>query len=134
MVKNLLNTVIVSLVCFSAITFSGCEKTEGCTDPLSENYDPSAELENNTCITQRQKFIGLYDADESCNGTGVNSFFSEVRKANDNLTDILLFNFADNYVNPVRATVNRTTFIIEKQDPDATGIWVYGDGSIAGNA
>jgi hypothetical protein len=133
MVRNILNTLIISLFCFSAVAFSGCEKTEGCTDPLSENYDPSAELENNTCITQRQKFIGLYGAAESCNGTGLNSFFSEVRRANDNLTDILIFSFADSFVNPVRATVNKTTFVIEKQYPDPTGIWVYGNGSIAGN-
>jgi hypothetical protein len=133
MVKNLRLTVLVVMSCFSAIAFSGCEKTEGCTDPLSENYDPSAELENNTCITQRQKFLGLYSADENCNITLHHTFFSEVRKANDNLTDILFFNFANSYVNPVRATVNKTTFIIEKQDPDATGLSVSGNGSIAGN-
>ncbi len=121
------------MVILSSFLFSGCDKKQGCTDPLAENYDPSAEIENATCITQRQKFLGLYDAQEQCIITNTNAFFSEVRKANDNLTDILIFNFNNTYINPVRATVNRTTFVIDRQDPDGTGHAIQGEGSIQGN-
>ncbi len=133
MVKSSYFFIVGSLIFSCAVLFSGCEKSEGCTDPTAENFDPSAEIENSTCITQRQKFKGLFDSQELCNLTGGNTFFSEVRAANDNLTDILIFNFANTFVNPVRATINRTTFVIDRQDPDGSGKYISGNGSIAGN-
>jgi hypothetical protein len=133
MIKNIQKAFLVTLL--FGLTLTGCEKKEGCTDPLAENFDPSAELENATCITQRQKFLGLFSSIESSNNPNNPSqtFYSEVRAANDNLTDILFFNFNNRFINPVRALVNRTTFTIDLQDPDGTGLYITGSGSIAGN-
>lgn len=133
MIKNIQKAFLSTLI--FGLTLTGCEKKEGCTDPLAENFDPSAELENATCITQRQKFLGLFNSIESSNNPNNPSqtFYSEVRAANDNLTDILFFNFNNRFINPVRALVNRTTFTIDIQDPDGTGHYITGSGSIAGN-
>ncbi|MFM2285339.1 MAG: hypothetical protein RLZZ543_836 [Bacteroidota bacterium] len=133
MIKSIYKAFLGTII--FAITLSSCEQSEGCTDPLAENFDPSAEIENATCITQRQKFLGLFNSIESSNNPNnpSQSFFSEVRSANDNLTDILFFNFNNRFVNPVRALVNRTTFTIDLQDPDGSGLYISGSGSIAGN-
>jgi hypothetical protein len=114
---------------------TSCTKTEGCTDPTAENYDPEAELENNTCVTQRQKFLGLYLANGLCSlgsGSQQQGYYVEVRKSNQNLYDILLFNVGNLFNNPVVATVNRTLITIERQDPDAVGRYISGTGSIVG--
>jgi hypothetical protein len=126
--------IFASALIISSISFStSCTKTEGCTDPTAENYDPEAELENNTCVTQRQKFLGLFLADGLCsNGSQSQGYFVEVRKSNQNLDDILLFNVGNNFTNPVIALVSRNQIIIDRQDPDAIGRYISGSGSIIG--
>jgi hypothetical protein len=121
--------LIISSLSFSA----SCTKTEGCTDPTAENYDPEAELENNTCVTQRQKFLGLFLANGLCSsGSQPQGYFVEVRKSNQNLDDILLFNVGNIFTNPVVAIVSQNQITIERQDPDAVGRYISGNGSIIG--
>lgn len=113
--------------------FVSCNKKQGCTDPIAENYDDQAEVDDESCISPRKKFVGLYNSNETCNITPAQTFSTEVREANDNLTDILIYNLANLFELPVRATINQSTFVIEKQYPDGTGRTVKGNGSIAGN-
>jgi hypothetical protein len=40
---------------------TGCQKKRGCTDTYSDNFDPEAELDDDTCIPTRLKFVGEYD-------------------------------------------------------------------------
>lgn len=47
------------------ILHTGCDPRRGCTDPYSDNYDPEAGEDDDTCIPTRMKFVGEYD----CNGT-----------------------------------------------------------------
>ncbi len=42
--------LFISLTLIGTITFTSCSKKEGCTDPSSINYDPSAEKDNGTCL------------------------------------------------------------------------------------
>jgi hypothetical protein len=116
-----------------ALTFVSCNKKPGCTDPNSENYDDQAEVDDESCISQRKKYVGIYNSYETCGGTPVENFYCDVREANDNLTDILIYNLANLFELPVRATISQSTFVIEKQYPDQTGRSVEGNGSIAGN-
>ena len=115
------------------LTFVSCNKKPGCTNPNSENYDDQAEVDDASCISPRKKYVGQYNSNETCNITPAQTFFTEVREANDNLTDILIYNLANLFELPVRATINQSTFVIEKQYPDGTGRTVEGNGSIAGN-
>jgi hypothetical protein len=133
--KKILKLLAFALVISTVSLNTSCTKTEGCTDPTAENYDPEAELENNTCVTQRQKFLGLYLANGLCSsgaGNQTQGYFVEIRKSNQNLEDILLFNVGNLFQNPVVATVNRSQITIDRQDPDATGRYISGTGSIVG--
>lgn len=116
-----------------SLTFISCNKKPGCTDPIAENYDDQAEVDDASCVSPRKKYVGIYNSYETCNTTPAQNFNTEVREANDNLTDILIYNLANIFALPVRATVSQSTFIIEKQYPDQTGFSVTGNGSIAGN-
>jgi hypothetical protein len=116
-----------------SLTFISCNKKPGCTDPIAENYDDQAEVDDESCISPRKKYVGQYNSFEQCNTTPSQNFFTDVREANDNLTDILIYNFANLYGFPVRATISQSTFVIEEQDPDGSGRLVSGNGSIAGN-
>jgi len=44
--KNLLSLTSFLIL---ALFLSGCGKTEGCTDPASTNFDPTAHVDNGTC-------------------------------------------------------------------------------------
>ena len=116
-----------------SLTFISCNKKPGCTDPIAENYDDQAEVDDESCISPRKKYVGQYNSNETCNTTPAQNYYTDVREANDNLTDILIYNFANLYEFPVRATISQSTFVIEKQYPGGSGFSVEGNGSIAGN-
>jgi len=94
---------------------TSCNKKEGCTEKGAENYDPSAERENGTCILQRTKFLGLYQVNESWTRNGVPqptiSYTTIVRSTNDNLTDIFIDNLHDKYKVRLRVNGNRLDFV-----------------------
>lgn len=61
---NKLFLLVPILVCVGLV-HSGCDPNRGCTDPYSDNFDPEATEDDDTCIPTRLKFVGDYD----CNGT-----------------------------------------------------------------
>jgi hypothetical protein len=130
--KSILSFAGLFLLSLS-LTFVSCNKRPGCTDPNSENYDDQAEVDDESCVSPRKKYIGQYNSNEICNVTPAQNFYTDVREANDNLSDILILNLANTFDNPVRATISQSTFIFDKQDPDGIGLYVSGNGSIAGN-
>jgi hypothetical protein len=117
-----------------SLTFISCNKKPGCTDANAENYDDQAEVDDESCISPRKKYVGQYNSFEQCNTSPAQNFFTDVREANDNLTDILIYNMANLFELPVRATISQSTFVIKKQDVDGTGLFIEGNGSIAGNS
>jgi hypothetical protein len=125
---------ILSTIAVSSFLFLGsCDKKGGCTDVRAENFDPTAEVEDGSCISQREKFIGVYQGNVLCIQPPNGTFQSEVRPANDNLNDIFIDNLGGRFQNPTRATIDRNTITIARQDPDAVGFYVTGSGNIIGN-
>jgi len=63
--KNIFSLLILlSLVIFQ----TSCKKeVSGCTDPLADNYNGDASLEDNTC-TYQLRFAGNYDGVFDCKG------------------------------------------------------------------
>ncbi len=129
----LLRRILLFSLSFFVFAAVSCDKKGGCTDPLAENFDPSAEVENGTCTLQREKFLGVYLGQASCLQPPNGLYQSEVIAANDNLNDILITNLAGRFNNPVRATVDRSAVTIQTQDPDANGFYISGSGTIIGN-
>ncbi len=130
--KLLRRILLVSLSSFLFAAVS-CDKKGGCTDPLAENFDPTAEEENGTCTLQREKFLGVYFGQATCLQPPNGLYQSEVLPANNNLNDILITNLAGRFINPVRATVDRSAITIQTQDPDGIGLYITGSGTIVGN-
>ena len=58
MKKNLF-ILTVSVLCLAIV--AGCDKKRGCTDNYSDNFDPEAVQDDDTCIPTREKFVGEYD-------------------------------------------------------------------------
>lgn len=73
---------ILAIIAF-ALTISSCNKDiEGCTDAESENYNPDANIDNNSCVYARDKFIGSFLGALDCqaplpNSEGFTITFSE---------------------------------------------------------
>jgi hypothetical protein len=122
----------ISLALFM-MAVSSCNKQGGCTEPAAENFDPAAEEEDGSCISQREKFIGVYLGQASCLQPPNGIYQSEITPANDNLNDIFISNLAGRFTNPVRATVDRSSITIQTQDPDGIGLYISGFGTIIGN-
>jgi hypothetical protein len=40
---------LITSVLIVAISFAGCKKENGCTDPAASNYNPNANVDNGTC-------------------------------------------------------------------------------------
>lgn len=124
-----------SLLLISFIVFlcSSCQE-EGCTNPFSENFDSSAEVEDGSCILWRNKFLGLYEVEEDCNA-GQYGYTMGIVTGNFEENSVILNNFGDFGVN-VNAEVEWDLLFV----PDQT--FIYGDvrldifnvrGRIAGN-
>lgn len=62
--------MIAVLAC--GLAFTGCKKKEGCTDPLSLNYDPEAEKDNGTCEYSTENVIT-----DNGSGTGTVTWTSD---------------------------------------------------------
>ncbi len=62
MTKNLYY-VLISLTIATIVV--ACQPKRGCTDSFSDNFDPEAKQDDDTCVPTRFKFVGEYD----CHGT-----------------------------------------------------------------
>ncbi|MCB9284124.1 MAG: hypothetical protein H6563_08640 [Lewinellaceae bacterium] len=57
-----------ALVALSTGALTGCQP-EGCTDPMSDNYDPKAKKNDGSCVPWRDKFIASYSGINGCAGS-----------------------------------------------------------------
>lgn len=55
------------LAVFSVSTLTSCQQ-DGCTDPMSDNYDPDAKKDDGSCVPWRDKFEGNYTGKNACAG------------------------------------------------------------------
>jgi len=129
--KKIFTITINLFLIIALLSATSCNKKEGCTDPLADNFDPSAELENNTCINAREKFVGVYLAYDNCAFVQKN-YVVEILKSNSNLTDILIYNIHNLSAMPVKAKVTGSSFVIRNQNISQTRR-IEGSGSILGN-
>jgi hypothetical protein len=113
---------------------AGCKGKEGCTDPYAENFDATAEVENNTCISPRDKFIGIFTVAYVCSSEKPGETLVEIKASPLNLTDLYIYSLNE-LTSPVRAIVNKAEFVIpfQTQWDGITYQSIQGNGSIVGN-
>ena len=120
--------VLIFLSLFTLTIFvSSCEKdVYGCMDPLSENYNPEANISDNSCVYARDEFIGSYNSNENCSSG--NWTYNLNITAASSLDQVILNNFGD-FGENVRATVSGNNLSFNDTQG---GITFSGTGSING--
>lgn len=90
---------------FSIVTLAvGCKKDAGCTKFGSENYDPEAVVDDGSCVSVRDKFIGTFEVDSDCITDNYERTISEgageydvvISNLADTLSDVNAYVFAEN--------------------------------------
>lgn len=68
MKKNTLNYLMMAMFAVALVTFQSCgdDIISGCTDSLSDNYDPLAVEDDGSCTYQYTKFVGDYAGSNTC--------------------------------------------------------------------
>lgn len=132
MKKNPVFILLIFSISFVMMLSSGCA-VEGCTDPMSDNFDPEATEDDGTCIPWRDKFVAQYTVGENCPGGNFNYEINIVPGA-AGPTAIIINNFGETG-EPVNATVDGINVNIPNQNINSQGasISVNGSGSINGN-
>ena len=63
------NLNFLSFILITGLVFSSCKKdpetVSGCTDPLGDNYNAEATIDNSTCTFQK-RFLGDYSGTFDC--------------------------------------------------------------------
>lgn len=101
----------------------------GCTDPLSENYDENASIDDGSCVFARDKFIGSYNvvSDDCVNGT----YTIRIDPSSNNAAKIIISNLNKLSSLTVIGSVSESSFVIEPTN--FNGQTVSGNGQINGS-
>lgn len=117
----------------SIVSLSSCREESGCTNRTSDNYNPDAVRDDGSCISSRDKFLGIYSILHiQWNGAVRDSFPNaedptlrymtiaedELREAKD---DIKILNFGKDSLT-VRALVDKNFITIPQQSLNARGL------------
>lgn len=109
--SNLLkNSLLLVTLLFTLAVFQSC-KQDGCTDPSAENYDPDADNDDGTCINARTKFIGTYEASQTCDGADVTMSIVTIAESASAINAISVTN--DNNGITVNGLVSGVNFSID---------------------
>ena len=134
----------VFTICFlaSSVLLSGCKEETGCTNRISDNYNPDAVRDDGSCINARNKFLGIYTTlhihwPDSLPNVGFpqTRFMTiaedDLRAAED---DVKILNFGPDSIT-IRALIDKNFLTIPTQHLSVRGIpkTFKGEGHIDGN-
>lgn len=95
--KNYIYPLFISMLLFSLLSTSCKEDlVKGCTNPDASNYSSAAEIDNNTCEFDRDKFLGGWIGRKDCVSNPLDTNISiEILPEADNVRRIIINDFPD---------------------------------------
>ena len=137
-IKYVLGAIGFMALLASAVTLTGCREETGCTNRTSDNYNPDAVRDDGSCISARDKFLGVYRILHICwpdtllpEPRYMTVAEDQLREAED---DIKFLNFGADSIT-VRALVDKHFIKIPTQNLSVRGIPMTfkGEGHIDNN-
>ncbi|MCB0662752.1 MAG: hypothetical protein KDC24_08430 [Saprospiraceae bacterium] len=110
-----------------------CQTNANCMDGdciCDQGFEKDAQ---DSCVLVRDKFIGTYQANENCNGSGNSSYALSIIAGNSN-QEVLINNFWNYFSNRVVGTISENSITIPAQNSSDDIFSVEGNGTINGNA
>ena len=130
---------LVMIAVATVMFFNACE-SDPCKDVtclnggvcVSGTCDCASGYEGTDCSTiSRDKFTDTWTVNEDCSSSAPASYIVSITNGSG-ITDVLISNMWDAFVNSVHATVDGNTISIASQEPDNDGFIVSGQGTISG--
>jgi hypothetical protein len=117
----------IALMCFfgSMVVMTSCREEVGCANRTADNYNPDAVRDDGSCVSARDKFLGVYDVLHICWPDTMLPTPRYMTIAEDDLRvaedDVKLLNFGADSIT-VRALVNKHFLTIPSQNLSVRGV------------
>lgn len=125
-------------ILFAATVFTNysCNSVvKGCTNPKDDNYNASATEDDGTCDEDATtgKFAGTYLVNETCPGSGNDSYNITITQSASTDYQVLISNFAGVFTNNVIGGISQNSLTIASQEPDNDDFLVEASGTLNSN-
>ena len=114
--------MLMSMLGLSTIVFlDSCKKVEGCTDVEAENYNADADVSDGTCTYARDKFIGTFAGQLSCQAPlpSDEEFLIVISEGLTNNSEVLIsFQNVDPPLPELTARVDGNSLVIDPETVD----------------
>jgi hypothetical protein len=128
---------IIAIVLLIVVSLASCNKKEGCTNPSAKNYDPSAKVDDGSCIFDtlngtindpvdiRAAWIGEYE----CTKIMTSNTNSENPRTDTSQTTLKVYavNTSDNLLHIIEESIGHNCYVACKNDNTFTDTLINGD-------
>ena len=118
----------IAIVSLIVVLLTGCNKKEGCTNPSAKNYDPSAKVDDGSCIFEtlensvdiRAAWIGEYTSTRILT-------INERTDTTQTTLKIYAVNSCDNLLHIIEPIIGHNCYVTCKSDGTFTDTLINGD-------